>query len=94
MSQQPAPYSQPPIGNDGRFVPMWLSWFERLLQVGEVVVSAITLASTGVTIRTGTASPEGVVTANPGSLFLQGDGANGRLYVKQTGTGNTGWAVK
>lgn len=41
----------------------------------------------------GTGSPEGVVTASPGSLFLRTDGAAGTtLYVKETGTGtSTGW---
>lgn len=47
------------------------------------------------TIRTGTGTPEGAVTANVGSLFLRTDGGVGTtLYVKQTGTGNTGWAAK
>lgn len=37
----------------------------------------------------GTGSPEGVETANPGSTYL--DASNGFFYVKQTGVGNTGW---
>lgn len=46
-------------------------------------------------IRTGTGTPEGAVTAVVGSLFLRTDGGAGTtLYVKQTGTGNTGWAAK
>jgi len=44
-------------------------------------------------IRTGTGSPESVVTAPVGSLFLRTDNANS-LYVKQTGSGNTGWILK
>lgn len=39
-------------------------------------------------ISSGTGSPEGVVTAIPGSLFLSSDGLS---YSKATGTGNTGW---
>ena len=43
----------------------------------------------------GSSSPEGVVTANPGSTFLQTSGAatvTGMLsWRKATGTGNTGW---
>jgi len=35
------------------------------------------------------ASPEGVVTASPGDIAF--DTSNGRLYIKRTGTGNTGW---
>jgi hypothetical protein len=43
----------------------------------------------------GTGSPEGVVTAKVGSLYSRLDGgAATTLYVKQTGTGNTGWAAK
>jgi len=47
------------------------------------------------TISMGTGSPEAVVTANVGSLFLRTDGANTTsLYVKTNGTGNTGWGGK
>lgn len=40
---------------------------------------------------TGTGSPEGVVSASPGAGYL--DTATGNFYVKQTGTGSTGWAI-
>lgn len=47
---------------------------------------------TGASITYGAGvSPEGVVTANVGSLHLANIGAIGRHYVKRTGTGNTGW---
>lgn len=36
-------------------------------------------------------SPEGVVTANKGALCS--DTTNGRLYVKNSGSGNTGWQI-
>ena len=40
-------------------------------------------------------SPETVITATVGSLWLRTDGGAGTtLYVKETGTGNTGWAAK
>jgi hypothetical protein len=46
-------------------------------------------------ISSGTGTPEGVVTANVGSLFLRTDGGAGTtLYVKESGTGNTGWVGK
>jgi hypothetical protein len=46
-------------------------------------------------IVTGTGTPEGVVTAPRGSLFLRTDGgATTTLYVKTSGTGNTGWTAK
>lgn len=44
-------------------------------------------------IFSGTGSPETVVTAPVGSLFLRTDSATS-LYVKQTGAGNTGWVAK
>jgi hypothetical protein len=43
----------------------------------------------------GTGNPEGVVTAGVGTLFLRTDGgASTTLYVKESGTGNTGWVAK
>lgn len=41
--------------------------------------------------ETGSGSPEGVVTAAPGAGYV--DTSNGDLWVKQTGTGNTGWVL-
>lgn len=44
------------------------------------------------TIKSGTATPEGAVTSTVGSLFIRTDGgASTCLYVKESGTGNTGW---
>lgn len=46
-------------------------------------------------VLTGAGSPEGAVAATQGSLFLRTDGgADTSLYVKESGTGNTGWAAK
>lgn len=43
----------------------------------------------------GTGSPESVVTAGVGSLYLRTDGgASTTLYVKESGAGNTGWVGK
>lgn len=43
----------------------------------------------------GTGSPEGVLTSGIGSTYRRGDGAAGTcFYVKETGTGNTGWIGK
>lgn len=42
-----------------------------------------------------TGSPEGIVTAKVGSLYCRTDGGAGTtLYVKESGTGNTGWVAK
>jgi len=44
---------------------------------------------------TGAGTPEGAVTAPVGSLFTRTDGgAATTLYVKESGTGNTGWVAK
>lgn len=46
-------------------------------------------------MSTGAGTPEGAVTATVGSLFLRSDGgASTTLYVKESGTGNTGWVAK
>lgn len=43
----------------------------------------------------GNGTPEGAVAANVGSTFRRADGGAGTsLYVKETGTGNTGWIGK
>ena len=45
-------------------------------------------------LMSGEGSPEGVVTANPATLYQQTDGAPGsQIWVKQTGTGSTGWTA-
>lgn len=57
------------------------------------VYNQIRLGSqTGPMIRSGTGSPESVVTAPVGSMFLRTNGGAGTtLYIKESGAGNTGW---
>jgi len=45
-------------------------------------------------IYRGTGSPEGVITAARGALFISATGGANTLYVKESGTGNTGWVGK
>lgn len=48
-----------------------------------------------VTWTSGAGTPEGVVAAPVGSLYTRTDGGAGTtLYVKESGTGNTGWVAK
>ena len=48
-----------------------------------------------VKILSGSGSPETQITAAVGSLYLRTNGgANTTLYVKESGTGNTGWVAK
>jgi hypothetical protein len=43
-------------------------------------------------VARGAGTPESAVAAEPGSIFLRSDGSAGvTVYVKETGTGNTGW---
>lgn len=45
--------------------------------------------------RTGTGSPEGVIAAPVGSVYVNSSGGAGAtLYIKESGTGSTGWAAK
>lgn len=55
---------------------------------------AISPSNTTVTWTAGAGSPEGVVTAPIGSLYSRTNGGAGTcLYVKESGTGNTGWVA-
>lgn len=48
----------------------------------------------GVSVTAGAGSPEGIVTAGIGSLYLQTDGAGGNiLWGKISGTGSAGWSL-
>lgn len=47
------------------------------------------ISNTGLSFTSSFATPEGAITAAPGSLHTNGDG--GHLYMKKTGAGNTGW---
>lgn len=73
---------------------------ENVDVIGNIKASAIQsdgLLSTGTylkiidtTVNTGPGTPEGQVAANPGSIYLS---TGGSVYIKKTGTGNTGWAT-
>ena len=46
-------------------------------------------------ITSGVGTPEGQITAPVGSMFTRTDGGAGTtLYIKESGTGNTGWVAK
>ena len=85
------------IDTDGTFRPNGNSvynlgsldhrWQRASFQQIEIGNTAGTL---GVIVSTGSGSPEGIITANPGSMFLSN---NGNVYRKNSGTGNTGWVT-
>jgi len=59
------------------------------------VSGSVTLGVGGPSWTDGTGSPESSVTAPVGSLYSRTDGGAGTtLYVKESGTGNTGWVGK
>ncbi len=46
-------------------------------------------------VREGPGTPEAAVVAPVGSMYLRNDGGAGTcLYIKESGTGNTGWVAK
>lgn len=46
------------------------------------------------TVLTGVGSPEGNVTAGPTQRYMDSTGTTGSiLYIKKTGSGNTGWIL-
>lgn len=56
---------------------------------------ALSLGGTTATWSSGAGTPESAVTAPVGSLFTRTDGGSGTtLYVKESGSGNTGWVAK
>lgn len=70
------------------------AWISDVLQLDGAATFASTLTINGAGIRSGTGTPEGSVTSPVGSLFLRKDGGAGTcLYVKESGTGFTGWST-
>lgn len=75
--------------------------FRYVARVSDLTASGTVTATGGfannASVRwyAGGGSPEGAVTAPVGSLWSRTDGgANTSLYVKESGTGNTGWVAK
>lgn len=66
---------------------------------GAIMISTtsngFTIDNTQTGIFVGSGTPEGAITSVVGSLYLRTDGGAGTtLYVKQSGSGNTGWVGK
>jgi|SRR6185436_6681354 len=64
---------------------------ERLQTSSAQDISEMQTDATDVSRINYTGNPEGVVSANPSSMSH--DPVSGNIYQKQTGTGNTGWAL-
>lgn len=83
----------------GQTIDFYASSTTLLLQMtnGVVVVAGkLAMGSiTGPTWSVGSGTPEAALTAPIGSIFTRTDGgASTTLYVKESGTGNTGWVAK
>lgn len=76
------PTNSDAVVNNGRQLNRWLNTYSKQFRPG-----------TGAAIWTsGAGTPEGTVTAVIGSLYTRTDGGPGTsTYVKEFGTGNTGW---
>ena len=85
MSRVDPPIGSTPLLNGNRrdkMAPWWVRWLDRLAEHANLVTS-------------GQGSPEGVVIKPPGRIYLDEDGGAGAtLWVKESGTGATGWVAK
>ncbi len=67
-------------------------------EIGRLTSDGLRLGDAGVAaplLREGTGTPEGALSSPVGSLYMRRDGgASTTLYVKESGTGNTGWVAK
>lgn len=64
----------------------WVQWLQKLTRAvnGQAAL-----------VLSGSGTPEANVTAPVGTLFLRTDGgASTTVYVKESGTGSTGWVAK
>ncbi|BAV08651.1 hypothetical protein SAMN05421788_101111 [Filimonas lacunae] len=58
----------------------------------KVLIAGISAEKTSLPSLTGVVAPDGNITAPPGTIYLKKGGSSGEvIYVKQSGTGNTGW---
>ena len=65
------------------------------LECGEVKMTPNDISVKGVLILSGAGDPNGAALAPVGSLYLRSDGGAGTtLYVKESGTGSSGWVAK
>ena len=87
------------VGTAGHFTPGAASTYNigsTSLPINDIHVNGEVQWSTSGTVfdTYGTGSPEGVVTAAVGSVYRRTNGASGTtLYIKESGSGNTGWVA-
>lgn len=90
MTAYNAPESVTGTITDGALIWDGADWVNQLVtrdNVGATLASQIPVSGAG--------SPAGVVTATPGTLYLNtSGGANTTLWVKESGSGTGGWVAK
>jgi hypothetical protein len=76
--------------NDNQAFP----WYQSRSFYKDVLFGTGAVAATS-GVSAGSGSPEGNKTASPGSIYMNASGGAGTsFYVKESGTGNTGWVAK
>lgn len=70
-------------------------WMRSLLRSLSLIVERVRVVDIApAKITSGTGTPENNVVGNVGDLFLRTDGGtNTTLYVKESGTSDTGWSA-
>lgn len=82
-------------GNLGQDSLRWANgYFSGDLHTNNLKAGQIFVGADEILIKIGTGNPEGAITAKVGSLWLKTTEGGSTLYVKETGTGNTGWVGK
>lgn len=79
----------------GKLTPFAYQLVNNIVKALNTTNGALTSATiAGISIVSGSGSPSGVVSAPPGSLYINSaGGAGATFWVKQTGTGNSGWSA-
>jgi len=81
-----------PLSVDKLKTPDGIVELNRMLQF---LFDSISGDGKAVKIYHGYGTPEGSVTANVGAIYMRKDGgANTSIYIKESGTGATGWTAK
>lgn len=93
-------YVIPTIKNLESFRLQLNALFANIFGTANAYTAVQTFPAAGIVLGTvkvlaGTGSPAGVVSAPVGSLFLRSDGGTSTsLYVKESGSGSSGWVAK
>ena len=60
----------------------------------DTTVTELNTSVTTFATKSGSGSPEGILTAEPTVMYMDTAGGTGTiLYIKKTGSGNTGWIL-